>query len=741
MEKGSPPFVLTPPFRTHALVLAVLALVCTRIPLFNYLGFEFSALMAVAGGFSAGLLTLAILRGNPASTPLMTAFGTAAQASLSLLVVPLAIISLNALLVRNCSFSDGLMFYVLGPVPAVLFTAALAVFLHAAVDRWRRVLFVVAIAAILAQILVVTMTSPRIFAFNPVLGFFPGITYDESLSVGPRLTLYRLTTLIAAAVLVVAGEMLRRSRASRVSVLPAGTRAERTIVAAGIVVLAFAWLFSDRLGFSSSEESIRRELSGELTTEHFVLVFPPDLDPARAAELAREHEFLFADLARQLRIRGGTKITSYLYASPEQKGRLIGAAGTNIAKPWLAQMHINLGDAARALRHELVHILAGEFGLPVLRIGVTSGLIEGLATAAERVQYGETLHRLAAQILAAGIEPDMESLFSLTGFFKGHGGTSYVLAGSFCRYLIDHYGMRRFRWVYRTGSFESFYNRRFDVLVGEWRRFISQPQPTQEERTRAVYYFRRPSIFARECARVIAEVNETTRELIRGRKWEEAVASSRRSLDLSRSPEAVIQHVHALVRAGRNEEAIGVGTEALDDSTIAHSLLPLYLTLGDAMWASGHRAAAKRLYESLYSVHLSPSYDEACALRLEALGQRDRAALRELVTGQTDDSLRLAVLLERVRRDPSPLLSYLTGRELAGAGRKTEALEVLLRTPLLKVAVLDHLRMRRTARLLFDEGRYQEAKAYFWESLNFTARESDRIEIEEWLRRCEWTIG
>jgi transcriptional regulator with GAF, ATPase, and Fis domain len=74
-------------------------------------------------------------------------------------------------------------------------------------------------------------------------------------------------------------------------------------------------------------------------------------------------------LARELHVSPDKKIHTFLYATQEQKGKLIGASGTDFAKPWLSQLHINLSDVDVALKHELVHILAGDFGFTPLRIG------------------------------------------------------------------------------------------------------------------------------------------------------------------------------------------------------------------------------------------------------------------------------------------------------------------------------------------------------------------------------------
>ena len=722
-----------PRFRALLLILTLLSLVCTRIPLVNYLGFEFSALMSLAGSYSSGLLALVLA--SHARESVYRHFALSAVSGLLLLVPPLVIISVNALFVRNCSFADGLTFYLLGPVPAVLFAVALAVLVVSVASRWRKTLLTMAMMAILSHIVVVTLITPQIFAFNPILGYFPGITYDESLRIGSTLLHFRILTVVSAGILLLAAAVIR-DRKTQVPV--SRTRFIALIVGGALLVSAY-W-FSDRLGFSSSEEFIRTELGGEYDSEHFTIVYPKNAVTTEEVErLAARHEFYFSTIARELRILPVRKIRSFLYASAEQKGRLIGAAGTNIAKPWRRELHVNLNDVNRVLKHELVHIMAADFGFPVLRISLNSGLIEGLAMAVERVEYNETLHRLAAQIFATGLRPDVEGLFSISGFLKSHGGTSYVLAGSFCRYLIDQYGMRRFKWLYRTGSFESFYNKELSVLIAEWRKFIGQTEPSINERARAAYLFRRPSIFGRECARVIAEVNEETRDALRRGDFDAAVETSRRSLELSRSPEAILQHAAALLRSGRAEDAIRFGSEALADSMIAHTLLPMYLTLADAHWKLGNKLEAGRLCDALYSVHLSPAYDEACGIR--RFGLRDPAGeqLKEFILGDVADSLRIPWLEAKMASGRfSPPVPYLLGRELMAENRMAEARKILMLLRPLNVGILEFFRLRRLATVHLELKDYQKAKMYFWESMNHTIKESHRIENEELIRWCDW---
>jgi len=62
---------------------------------------------------------------------------------------------------------------------------------------------------------------------------------------------------------------------------------------------------------------------------------------------------------------------------------LFGTVTSEVARPWLAEMHIGIDAIEASLRHELVHVMAAEFGphyigVPFLRV---LGLTEGLAMA------------------------------------------------------------------------------------------------------------------------------------------------------------------------------------------------------------------------------------------------------------------------------------------------------------------------------------------------------------------------
>ncbi len=47
--------------------------------------------------------------------------------------------------------------------------------------------------------------------------------------------------------------------------------------------------------------------------------------------------------------------------------------------------------------------------------------------------------------------------------------TAYILAGSFVGFLVERYGLARFRRLYETEDYEMVYGKSFATLETEWR--------------------------------------------------------------------------------------------------------------------------------------------------------------------------------------------------------------------------------------------------------------------------------
>jgi tetratricopeptide (TPR) repeat protein len=736
-------FIQTRAFQIFVIILIVFAIVCTRIPLFNYLGFEFSAFTVLLAGFIGGLLTLAFWKqiSCECKADVWRFVGDIVFVQLVLLVIPFLISLVNVIFVKNCSIGDGMVLYVLIVVPGVLFSVALAMVVGIVFERWRKTIFTVSYILVLLHILLITFLRPQIFAFNPILGFFPGFTYDETLHVTQRLLIYRLATVAASGCLVTAAVWIWHIRFRSKECKDASQQSfpfvEIIILALLVPIVLVVISFSDRLGFSSSKQYIRQKLVGNYTTEHFEIIYSAgSVKREKIEQLGRLHEFYYDQISHSLNVRSQERIVSFLYSSPEAKGKLIGAGPTNISKPWLRQIHINLANVDAVLKHEMVHILAGEFGWSPLKISRNSGLVEGIAVAVgDDVWYDEPLHRSAALVFAAGITPDMKSIFSLSGFAQAYAGVSYTLAGSFCKFLIDSFGVEKFKQLYATGDFFQTYRCDFLLLLSDWREMIRSQQLTANDSVKARYFFRRSSIFGKECAHVIANINSESKDLLSQREFEKAYVSVEKSLSLSKTPQAVFQKSAALFELRRFKEVALFCTAQFHDTTISPLLLPLHIQLGDAYWAMDSLNKANREYETLAGFHLGAGYDEACALRLESMkNDRERGQLQVYFTRSMEDTNRI----EWLSRLSSPLAQYLLARELAGKEKYREACSILENMGSSNPKSLEFFYFQRLGRVYFSMQEWKKAGTLFEKALPIAPTTSLKIEIKEWIKRCEF---
>jgi tetratricopeptide (TPR) repeat protein len=721
-------------------LFALIAIVCSQIPLLNYLGFEFSAVTAVIGGYLAGLMLIRSMRTEAIrydENYWLAVLRTLGFAS-ALATVSALLMLANALLVKNCSLSEGALFFILLVYPSLLFSIGLASVVVGVASRFRPAVYTIIFLLVLAQIPIVTLTGPQIYAFNPIIGFFPGVTYDESIQITERLATYRAFSIAGSLVLIAIGALLwRRRRPKPVSAdaeHPATPIPREWILIALLLpasILAFA--MSDGLGFSSSESYIRTRLAGRLLSPPFEIVYasgPVTRD--QAERIARFQTFSVERMRRNMELRSNDPITIFIYATPEQKARLTGAARTAFAKPWLRQVHVSASDGQQTLTHELGHVVAAEFGITPLLIGRNPGLIEGFAVAMEGRAYEEPLHTAAAMALNAGASPDLHRLYSISGFMTASPGVAYTLAGSFSRYLIDHYGAAPFKRLYAEGDVVEAYGKPLDSLLTEWKSIVSAIEVDDGLRRKAQYYFKRPTIFMKECARVIAQMNQETARFLDDGQHEEALASADRSLALSRTPEAILQRVRALSALRFFDELIRTASDDLVDTTLGGALLPLRLRLGDAYWAQGKLDSAAYQYELLRNSHLSSAYDEVCAIRLSAMRSGPTSgSFWNVLTREAPDSVRFG-MLEAIDHS---LAAYLRAGHMLAKDRFTEAATLLAGIGPLRERELEYSRLRRIGRALYERGELAKALPYYAQALSL-GRPGERLDTQDWIDRC-----
>jgi hypothetical protein len=170
-------------------------------------------------------------------------------------------------------------------------------------------------------------------------------------------------------------------------------------------------------------------------TKHLTLRFSPDPGVAAAIpELAKRMDAAYEEIKKALAVDYDDRITIYVYKDGDEGQRLVGRE-LDFAEPDSRMVHQTIHST---LSHEMTHCIARAIGY------AQTGLLgEGVAVYFNGAKPEET-HRAAASLLAAGKLPSVDSM--LKDFRKQENG--YAAAGSFCGFVIETYGIEKFKRLY-----------------------------------------------------------------------------------------------------------------------------------------------------------------------------------------------------------------------------------------------------------------------------------------------------
>jgi hypothetical protein len=766
-------------------VLALAALALDFVPLFDLLGFDFSFAVGLVAAFAAadvghGAVTAA--RRAHRQVSLLALVSSASAAGLALLAAPLLLSLANAVRVRNCNLPAGLAFYALLPVASVLVAApagVLAGLLVRGPRLGRLVAFLVPAVSIVWALLRLYL-DPPVFALDPFGGYFPGPIYDEGLRPSVRLVWFRLANLTwIATVVALAGCFSRGGQPEEAGppklawrTFPPRLALARWLGAVLVLLAGSALWFGFRaeLGFHQTKDDLVRVLSRRTQSEHFVMWSDPVGDsPVEIALVHSDLEVRYHQLRAILGSQPRTPISVYRFSSAQEKKDLVGAGATLFAKPWMREIYVQAERfPASRLRHELAHVFAGGFGdslfgvslawrwwgpLPVPHLG--TGLIEGVAEAAD---FGDpdgraTLHQQARAMIALGQAPSLARVMG-AGFSAESGARAYVLAGSFCRFLLDRFGADKLRAIYRSaGDFAVVYGLSLAELEKSWRAFLeTQPLDARDE-ARAKERFRKPAIFRKVCARELAERVAEARD--RMGSMPDAAASLLDSVCRDDPDEPVyrLDRADALAAAGAGDKALALVGPMVDDESLTWSVRGRAASLiGAIEFHAGHFAGAAAAAER--SLALATEENElrtAWAKRRALADEGARRTLGRVLFGDgpahaTDPALVVFLVDEFARFHPEEALGpYLVGRQLAGRDPKLALAPLAQACPLdgPGLAVPLEPAFLKECRRLYGEAAFLAGDLPLARRIHETLRDqatlqSDRLRATDFLERIAW---
>lgn len=470
-----------------------------NVPLVNSFGYEFSVIYSIIFFILSGFLNF-----NSAEK---SSYKKIFIFSVLLIISPIIVVLIYGIFNELCSLTYGISFYIIISVVSYFLGILLSEIIIRLTNRRRKLLFFLIVLLLCLIPVAEIYFNPQIYFYSTLIGFFPGTIYDEKLKIDVGIIAFRLLNLFYF---------------SFVLFYLTKTRNKRNTILLSIIIFIVFLVMNPFLGFSTTHDKLDSVLKNKVETENFTIIF----NKAEEKEIKNYiilHEYYYYVLSEKMKLQEKSKIVSYIFDDKKQKKIYFGSEQADVAKPWLKEIYLSKDSWESTLKHELAHVFSSQFGTGIFKLAASfnPALIEGFAEAIDE-QYDEIdLHTLSASALKFGYTINVTELFKGLNFFKSYSGLSYLLAGSFCKYLIENYGFESFKVFYSTNDSQIAFNRTIEDLENDYLKFLS----TREKlltKNQIDFYFGRQSIFGKICPRQISVLLEDAFRLVSENKFKQA---------------------------------------------------------------------------------------------------------------------------------------------------------------------------------------------------------------------------
>ena len=678
--------------RVAAVFTALSFLAYGFIPQFGGPGYESSLVAGIVLPATTALCLAFGLAGHRVAP--LEAFGRGLSVGLGLAALGLVIVFGHGLRVGMCDASWGVELYLFAPLPGALLAGVwgAAVGLAAGKVRpgWRRRTLCIlgALAGPLGGIglsLGRFYTSPMVFAFDPFFGYFAGPLYDTVIDAFWTLATYRAGTVLTLSALGCAASFFDDRLKFQ------GFRGRGWLAGVGLWAAfcsaALIWN-GTALGHFSTRASIEAALGQR--------VYGARCDVKYSSGISRRDALLFArDCDAELRadeayfeIQGPPRVTAFLFANEGEKGRLMGASSTYIAKPWRREIYVQASAYPHpVVGHELAHVLAGSFGQGPFRVSgplggwiPDPGRIAGVAVAASPNDNDDfTLDEWAKTLLDLQLLPPLESVFRL-GFLGQNSSTAYTVAGAFLHWFHDHYGASALRRWYGGEPIERVSGQSFDALEAAWRADLARVHVAPALLDEARLRFDRPSLFGRHCPRIVDKLNGVANQKLGNGD----TAGARREIAelLRLDPHhtgAKFELAACEVKDGNEAAALAAyATLAASPELAKLEQAGAREAQADVELRAGRREDARRDYDAVAALVADEDRLRTLDVKRSPENEIQRRAIVDLLIGDPLLGASFEVAAPRIAEWASAepengLPSYLLGKNLFGRGRFAEA--------------------------------------------------------------------
>jgi tetratricopeptide (TPR) repeat protein len=528
-----------------------------------------------------------------------------------------------------------------------------------------------------------------VFAFDPFVGFFAGTLYDTVIDAVPRLITYRAGSAASFLFALCLCAALGPGAAGGSVVSALRERGGRLALALvfGTASALVTW-FGPQLGHYQTTTTIRRALGHYVASERCEVVYASGILPERAALLGRECDAHVAAHEAWFETRLAARVTVFAFLSARQKGELMGASNTYIAKPWRNEVYVQNDNFPHpVLSHELAHVVAGTFGRGPLSVAgplggwiPDPGRIEGFAVAAAPPEDSEyTLLEWTKALKELGLLPPLRSIFRLS-FLGQNSSTGYTVAGAVVQWLHARHGPAALRAWYSGASVESaFAGETLDDLSAAFEAELERVSVPDRIRDLARARFDRPAIFGGRCPHVVDALLGEAAYAYDAFDFDAARAAYERGLQLDPSNFSARMGLAACAERSEGEGRARYEAMARDPGLTRVQRASALERLGDLELLAGEDRAAAEHYAAAEDDAFDEHRARTIAVKRYALQDaQGRAAITALLIGDprlgSDLPQAAAELGEWSATAPeNGLADYLIGKNLYSRARWRDA--------------------------------------------------------------------
>ena len=253
----------------------------------------------------------------------------------------------------------------------------------------------------------------------------------------------------------------------------------------------------------------------------------------------------------------------------------------------------------------------------------STGLTEGAAVAIEDDYDGiHSADELSESILQMQLSTGVREVMQFSGFLSSAPSTSYVLSGSFSKFLLGCYGAEKFLRVYRERNFDNIYSQSLANLESDWKKWLTKLETPMDhyDSLRTLYYFKRTSILRQPCLRRIGKLIKNADAAFKTKDYKLADSLYAIVIDESGRLKAIRGRVLSQLHLNHPQAAFEM-LDSLSSAYEAQNLPALRLLRGDVIaLATGNLKEASIEWEEAMNLELGDGYFLAAFMRLYFLG-------------------------------------------------------------------------------------------------------------------------